>query len=108
MPRPPKNQSGDTGEPPASANAQPSRRSAGAKGKKQSGGGRKKNEGGGSRLAAIGEAASRMTSPEPSDEEIRLRAYFIAERRFQLGLPGDSDSDWIEAKRQLLEETARK
>ena len=41
---------------------------------------------------------------EPSDEEIRLRAYFIAERRIQLSLEGDSAHDWIEAKRQLIEE----
>jgi hypothetical protein len=41
---------------------------------------------------------------EPSDEEIRLRAYFIAERRIQLSLQGDSTHDWIEARRQLMEE----
>jgi hypothetical protein len=41
---------------------------------------------------------------EPSHEEIRMRAYFISERRHRLGLPGDSDSDWLEAKRQLLSE----
>lgn len=40
----------------------------------------------------------------PSDEEIRIRAYFIAERRLQLSLPGDSAHDWVEAKRQLIEE----
>jgi hypothetical protein len=44
---------------------------------------------------------------EPSDEEIRIRAYFIAERRAQLSLQGDSAHDWIEAKRQLLEEAKR-
>jgi hypothetical protein len=44
--------------------------------------------------------------PEPSDEEIRLRAYFIAERRSQFSLPGSSDDDWIEARRQLLEEAS--
>jgi hypothetical protein len=42
---------------------------------------------------------------EPSDEEIRLRAYFISERRHRLALPGDASSDWLEAKRQLLSET---
>jgi len=42
---------------------------------------------------------------EPSDEEIRLRAYFISERRRRLALPGDTSSDWLEAKRQLLSET---
>jgi hypothetical protein len=47
-------------------------------------------------------AAAKITGP--SDEEIRIRAYFIAERRLQLSLPGDSAHDWIEAKRQLIEE----
>jgi hypothetical protein len=42
----------------------------------------------------------------PSDEEIRLRAYFISERRRRFALPGDADSDWLEAKRQLLSETS--
>jgi hypothetical protein len=42
---------------------------------------------------------------EPSDEEIRLRAYFISERRHRLALPGDTSSDWLEARRQLLSET---
>lgn len=41
---------------------------------------------------------------EPTDEEIRLRAYFLAERRHKLSLPGDSNHDWIEARRQLIEE----
>ena len=41
---------------------------------------------------------------EPTDEEIRIRAYFLAERRMQLSLPGDSAHDWIEARRQLIEE----
>jgi hypothetical protein len=44
---------------------------------------------------------------EPSDDEIRLRAYFLAERRLQLSLPGDSAHDWIEARRQLIEEAGR-
>jgi len=41
---------------------------------------------------------------EPTDEEIRIRAYFLAERRHQLSQPGDSAHDWIEARRQLIEE----
>jgi len=41
---------------------------------------------------------------EPSDEQIRMRAYFISERRRRFALPGDVDSDWLEAKRQLLSE----
>ena len=39
-----------------------------------------------------------------STDDIALRAYFIAERRQQLGLPGDSLGDWTEAERQLLGE----
>jgi hypothetical protein len=41
---------------------------------------------------------------EPSDADIRLRAYFIAERRVQLALQGDPAMDWIEARQQLLQE----
>jgi hypothetical protein len=41
---------------------------------------------------------------EPLDEQIRMRAYFISERRRRFALPGDADSDWLEAKRQLLSE----
>jgi hypothetical protein len=41
---------------------------------------------------------------EPTDDQIRLRAYFLAERRHKLSLPGDSNHDWIEARRQLIEE----
>jgi hypothetical protein len=55
--------------------------------------------------------ATRASSPrepegfaEPSDEAVRLRAYFISERRRRFALPGDAESDWLEAKRQLLSE----
>jgi hypothetical protein len=41
---------------------------------------------------------------EPSDEAVRLRAYFISERRRRFALPGDTESDWLEAKRQLVSE----
>ena len=44
---------------------------------------------------------------EPTDDQIRLRAYFLAERRHRLALPGDSNHDWIEARRQLIEEAQR-
>ena len=44
------------------------------------------------------------TAAEPLDEQIRIRAYFISERRRRFALPGDADSDWLEAKRQLLSE----
>jgi hypothetical protein len=40
----------------------------------------------------------------PLDEAIRLRAYFISERRRRFALPGDTESDWLEARRQLLSE----
>jgi len=40
----------------------------------------------------------------PTEEDVRIRAYFISERRHRLGLPGDSNGDWIEARRQLLVE----
>jgi len=46
--------------------------------------------------------AARLT--EPSEEEIRLRAYFISEHRRRFGLPGDADSDWREAKQRLISE----
>jgi hypothetical protein len=46
--------------------------------------------------------------PEPSDETVRLRAYFISERRRRFALPGDAESDWLEAKRQLLSEAGRR
>jgi Protein of unknown function (DUF2934) len=54
------------------------------------------------KTAGTGDGKSRA---EPTDEEIRLRAYYICERRHRLALPGDASSDWLEAKRQLLSET---
>src|SRR5437660_4275438 len=52
----------------------------------------------GSMLAAAGRMA------RPSHAEMRLRAYCISERRRRIALPADADSDWLEAKRQLLSE----
>jgi hypothetical protein len=46
-------------------------------------------------------------SGEPSEDAVRLRAYFISERRRRFALPGDAESDWLEAKRQLLTEARR-
>ncbi len=40
-----------------------------------------------------------------TDEQIQMRAYFISERRRRFDLPGDANSDWLEAKRQLVAET---
>lgn len=36
-----------------------------------------------------------------SDEEVRIRAYFISENRIREGRPGNSSDDWLEARRQL-------
>jgi hypothetical protein len=50
-------------------------------------------------------AASRKpvadNKPEPSDDEIRIRAYFISQDRIREGRPGSSADDWLEARRQL-------
>ncbi|MGA7275035.1 MAG: hypothetical protein WBX14_09350 [Candidatus Udaeobacter sp.] len=46
------------------------------------------------------------TMTEPSDDAVRLRAYFISERRRRFALPGNAESDWLEARRQLLFETS--
>ena len=43
----------------------------------------------------------------PSDAEIRLRAYFIAERRLQDQSHGDPANDWIEAREQLIAEASQ-
>jgi hypothetical protein len=56
----------------------------------------------GARKTRSSAAAAAMAGP--TDEEIRIRAYFISERRRRFALPGDANSDWIEAKRQLLSE----
>ena len=41
-------------------------------------------------------------------DDLALRAYFIAEKRHKLGLPGDEHSDWLEAERQLAAESRPK
>jgi hypothetical protein len=50
-------------------------------------------------------APSATSAFDPTDKQIEMRAYFISERRRRLALPGDANSDWLEAKRQLLAET---
>jgi len=49
-------------------------------------------------------AATKKEESRVSDEAIRIRAYFISEQRERLAIPGDANSDWIEARRQLLAE----
>src|SRR5205085_9411099 len=46
-----------------------------------------------------------LLGPDPTAEQIQTRAYFISERRRRFDLPGDANSDWLEAKRQLLSES---
>jgi hypothetical protein len=36
-----------------------------------------------------------------TSEDIALKAYYLAERRRHLGLPGTPESDWLEAERLL-------
>jgi hypothetical protein len=63
----------------------------------------KKSVTAGKRKVSMPAAAATIT--EPTDDAIRLRAYFISERRRRFALPGNAESDWVEAKRQLLSET---
>jgi hypothetical protein len=63
--------------------------------------------GGTTQISASPQAKATRTSGEPSEDEIRLRAYFISERRRRFALAGDADSDWLEARRQLLAEGRR-
>jgi hypothetical protein len=59
----------------------------------------------GARKTGVGKQKS--AEPQISDEAIRMRAYFIAEERMRMAIPGDPHSDWIEARRQLIAELAR-
>jgi hypothetical protein len=71
--------------------------------RKTSGAAAKKSPAAGTVRVSMPAAAGTMT--EPSDDAVRLRAYFISERRRRFALPGNAESDWVEAKRQLLSET---
>lgn len=48
-------------------------------------------------------AAPKM--PSYTSDDVALRAYFISEKRRNLGLPGDEHQDWLEAERQLVSES---
>ena len=52
--------------------------------------------------------SSAQVAFDPTDEQIETRAYFISERRRRFDLPGDANSDWLEAKRQLLSEVGQR
>ena len=58
-------------------------------------------------ISAAPEAHVTPAHGELSEDAVRLRAYFISERRRRFALPGDTESDWLEAKRQLLAEARR-
>lgn len=47
-------------------------------------------------------------TPAYTQDDVALRAYFIAEKRRADGLPGDEHGDWIEAERQLALESTKK
>ncbi len=71
---------------------------------------RKPREAGTTKTAATAKGSMLLETagiPDPLDEAVRLRAYFISERRRRFALPGDAESDWLEAKRQLLSEATR-
>jgi hypothetical protein len=57
------------------------------------------------RTVKVSMPAEAGTITEPSDDAVRLRAYFISERRRRFALPGNAESDWVEARRQLLFES---
>ena len=48
--------------------------------------------------------ARKKAMEQLNEEQVALHAYFIAERRRKLGMPGDQTSDWVQAARELLSE----
>jgi hypothetical protein len=57
--------------------------------------------------SAVGTAknsARKKAAGRPTVEQIQLRAYFIAERRRRLGIPGDETADWVQAEKELTTE----
>jgi Protein of unknown function (DUF2934) len=48
--------------------------------------------------------ARKKAMEQLNKDQVALHAYFIAERRRKLGMPGDETSDWIQAERELLSE----
>ncbi len=62
------------------------------------------------KVKKVGLSAAPVTAPAAAitAADIGLRAYYIAEKRHKLGLPGDATSDWVEAERQLKAEAKGK
>jgi len=52
-------------------------------------------------------AIYRKNGAEVTVEQIQLRAYFIAERRRNLGIAGDETFDWVQAERDLHSELGK-
>jgi Protein of unknown function (DUF2934) len=52
--------------------------------------------------------ARKKAMEQLNEEQVALHAYFIAERRRKLGMPGDETSDWVQAERELLSENQTK
>jgi hypothetical protein len=46
-------------------------------------------------------AKSSGATGKPSDDEIRVLAYCLYERRCEAGIAGDAAADWLQAERQL-------
>ncbi len=61
----------------------------------------------GTRSPRAKKTAPAAASSSVTDEQVRMRAYFISEWRIQNGIAGDSANDWLEARRQLQSEAAR-
>jgi hypothetical protein len=41
------------------------------------------------------------TNGRPSEDDIRLLAYRLYERRCEAGIAGDAEADWMQAEREL-------
>ena len=89
----------EAGTPPAKKRAAKSAKTSSAKKSAP-----KKKTAAGAAKKTSAKRAEKSDLPEPTDSEIRMRAYFIAERRVQMGLEGDSATDWLQARQELIDE----
>ena len=68
------------------------------------------------KISSLGKSSEKPLCAVPTKKEkvnicneaIAVRAYFISERRRQLGWDGDETTDWIDAEKQLLAEALEK
>ena len=56
----------------------------------------------GSSSTAAKSRARKKAMEQLNRDQVALHAYFIAERRRKVGMPGDQLSDWVQAERELL------